>query len=163
MLIRILVAVFLVLGPALAIGEHRIGTLGDVTQQKGAHLIQLLNAAELQYRENHDSFATIKELRASGVLQRAINAPGTWSGLKLDLGNLEYPLANYRLTVLVSGDRNSYSVALINHSGQDCATSLFSNESALIWHGRNIQCPIDSTPTAYPNTPAAPAPSEKGP
>lgn len=103
----------------------------------GAHVVQLINAAELEYRQAHNSFADWNELYQSGAV--AAEARSEASGLAFAPGPEVVP--GWFLVIVVSRDGKSYQLSLWNVDDKQCRFSFFSDASGLIYQGNVIGCP----------------------
>ena len=107
-----------------ALGMMRtINTMEVVAFQEPRH--QYLSLDELgsqHYRNNHEQWLTTVQLQDSSA--------GT--------------LKNYRVSVVVSPDRQHYVAQLISSS--DCGLAVFSNESLLIYTAKGLDCKDEKSP-----------------
>ncbi len=131
----------------LAIAQVRVpvdrpGAVETVRDSRliGAHVVRLINAVELDYRQAHGTFADWNELYQSG----AIGADGRRSpeATGLAVGPEPEVVPGWSLAIVVSRDGQSYQMSLRNVDDKQCRFSFFSDSSGLIYQGNVIACPV---------------------
>jgi hypothetical protein len=108
-------------------------------REKAIEVVRVINAAEYDYRTDHDRFGSWNEVYASGVVT---NLEQTWPKMK-DLSIAPGPevIPGFRLTLLVAEDATAYSVSLHEMQSHGCGLSVFSDQSGLIYQGTIVDCP----------------------
>lgn len=103
----------------------------------GAHVVRLINAVELDYRQAHSSFADWNELYQSGAIAAA-ETRSEATGLAFGPGPEVIP--GWSLAIVVSRDGKSYQLSLRNVDDTQCRFSFFSDPSGIIYQGNVIGC-----------------------
>lgn len=112
--------------------------------EKAVEVVRVINAAEYDYRTDHDRFGSWDEVYASGAVT---NLQQTWPRMKdLSIASGPEVIPGFRLTLLVDNDRSAYSLSLHEMKSHGCGLSVFSDQSGLIYEGTIVDCPqmIDS-------------------
>jgi hypothetical protein len=104
-----------------------------------AYVVRVINAAESAYRHAHSRFGSWRELYDSGVLWDVQRAEDGWRKVAFATGPETIP--GYRLTLVVSGDGSAYSVSLQDTDSKGCGSSLFSDQSGVVYQGAPLDCP----------------------
>jgi hypothetical protein len=104
----------------------------------GAHVVRLINTAELDYSDAHGSFAEWNALYRSGAVVAAEKRSSEGTGL----GPGPEVVPGWFLSIVVSPDGKSYQLSLRNIDDKQCRFSFFSDASGLIYQGNVIDCPV---------------------
>jgi hypothetical protein len=104
-----------------------------------AYVMRVMNAAESAYRHIHSRFGSWRELYDSGVLWDVQRAEDEWRKVAFATGPEIIP--GYRLNLVVSGDGSAYSISLQDTDSKGCGSSLFSDQSGVVYQGAPLDCP----------------------
>ena len=103
------------------------------------YAIRVINAAESWYRHNHGRFGSWQELYGSGALRDVQSMVEEWRRVSFATGPEVIP--GYRLGLIVSADGAAYSISLQDIDNNGCGSSMFSDQSGLIYQGAPLDCP----------------------
>ena len=104
-----------------------------------AYVMRVINAAESAYRHIHSRFGSWRELYDSGVLWDVQRAEDEWRKVAFATGPEAIP--GYRLNLVVSADGSAYSSSLQDTDSKGCRSSLFSDQSGVVYRGAPLDCP----------------------
>lgn len=104
-----------------------------------AHLVRLINTAELDYSLAHGSFADWNELYRSGAAVSAQRRSAA-DTKDLALGSGPEVVPGWFLAIVVSRDGKNYQLSLRNLDDKQCQFSFFSDPSGLVYQGNLIAC-----------------------
>jgi hypothetical protein len=111
----------------------------QVEHDKAVEAVRIINTAQYDYRNYHGRFGNWTDVYASGVVTNLLE---TWPKVKdLSLSPSDEVIPGYRLTLLVAGEGNAYSVSLHELKSRGCGFSVFSDQSGLIYQGTVVDCP----------------------
>ncbi|HXW56299.1 MAG TPA: hypothetical protein VEJ67_11155 [Candidatus Cybelea sp.] len=111
----------------------------EIEHQNAVEAVRIINTAEYDYRTDHGRFGSWNDVYASGVVTNLLR---TWPKVKdLSISSSDEIIPGYRLTLLVGGDGNAYSVSLHEMKSHGCGFSVFSDQAGLIYQGTVIDCP----------------------
>ncbi|HUJ29872.1 MAG TPA: hypothetical protein VLY23_01230 [Candidatus Acidoferrum sp.] len=114
-------------------------TQAQIDRERAIEVARVINAAEYDYRTNHDGFGSWNEVYASGAV---VNLLQTWPRIRdLSIAPGEEVIPGYRLTLLVASEGTEHSVSLHDMKSHGCGLSVFSDQSGLIYEGTIIDCP----------------------
>ena len=106
-------------------------------------LMRTINTAQAEASSDSDlrhQYLSLDEL----VARRHYNSSELWLPTLQMVDSSTGTLKNYRVSVVVSPDRQHYVAQLINSS--DCGLAVFSNESVLIYTARILDCKDEKSP-----------------
>jgi hypothetical protein len=107
-------------------------------------LARAINAAEVSYKKNHDTYATWDTLQSNGDF----SSNGTkWAGDSTTLTHALYGpgpevVPGWKLRLIVSADGKRYDLLLEDVNDPKCLFAVFSDERGQIRHATSISCAL---------------------
>ena len=108
------------------------------------NLIRVVNTAEASYRRTHGNFLAWNELTSSQEFRDALNwqAQTNSQFSHLTFASGEDILPGWKLHLLVSADSQHYDALLEDVTDTACGFAVLGDDSGIIRHSQEIQCPI---------------------
>jgi hypothetical protein len=107
-------------------------------------LARAINAAEVNFKKNHDGYATWDNLQSNGDF----SSNGTkWAGDSTTLTHALYGpgpevVPGWKLRLIVSADGRHYDLLLEDVNDPKCLFAVFSDERGQIRHSNSISCAL---------------------
>lgn len=105
-------------------------------------LARAINTAEVNYKKNHDGYATWDNLQSNGDF----SSGGTkWAGDSTTLSHALYGPApevvpGWKLRLAVSADGKHYDLLLEDANDPKCQFAVITDERGLVRHAKSISC-----------------------
>jgi hypothetical protein len=111
----------------IVVGAVRAPASNTQPAAEGLALARMLNNAQVQHR---DGYAPLAELLKKPMLAR-------YAG-QIVLNGDEAAFNGYRVSLILTGDRRRYQIAIVPENG--CEPAWFTSERALIYRGHALGC-----------------------
>jgi hypothetical protein len=125
-------------------GAQKVSSVSPAEQLRAVNLARLINTAEMEFRAKTGKFGIWNQLLDSGVLE-SVKAR---TDRTLHLGNVTLArksevVSNLNVRLSLGTDGLSYDLTIKDLADQDCDFSIFSNEDGIVYHAKQIECPLD--------------------
>lgn len=140
-------ALLFAITPAIAQKKNSVGMPDRERERRSlaANIVRAINTAEANYKQTHGFYATWDALLANGDFSEN----GTkWASESLPtVAHAMYGpgpeiVPGWKLRLQLSKDAAKYDLLLQDLTDTKCQFAFVSNESGLIWQGKNIDCPV---------------------